>query len=659
MSNYFIEFALVHMLVFTVYKLLLGRETQIAITRSYLLASTVLAIIIPLIDLPTTTTLPNINITDTVSTFVLPIPTVTESIIEPSFFSTLHWAYWLLIIVSIAVTIRIIIALVKIYTIYAKSEALIMHGRTIRHSDELESSFTFLKWIFINKNSVDDYEDIIRHEEAHIKFGHSYDLIFLNLLAIPFWWVPSIWLTIRELKQLHEYQADAYVLRANHYKNYVRTLINYTLSKHGFVLTNSFNDTPLSKRLNYMKKFKKKISLWKISGVLALLSFTFYIFSCQTLHSVKTEPNPKESDEILQVVENPAHYEGGIEAFYEYVQENLVYPEKAKEMGIEGKVFVEFVVEKNGSISNSKILRGIGAGCDEEVLKMVQNSPAWAPASQRGIPVRQRMVLPVTFSQAKEVEVPEEIAIPEIPIDKFKLTEETDEIFQVVDSPAGFKGGIAAFYSFISENLEYPAQAQRMGIEGKVFVEFIVEKDGSISNIKILRGIGAGCDEEAARAVQSSPVWEPGSQSGITVRQRMVLPITFSLARDPAIKKDTEIEEIRIDESVEEKTDKIFIIVEHPAEFKGGITAFNSFISESMEYPAQAQRMGLEGKVFVEFVVEKDGSISNTKVLRGIGAGCDEEAARILLSSPAWTPGKQRGRTVKQRMVLPITFKLK
>ena len=77
-----------------------------------------------------------------------------------------------------------------------------------------------------------------------------------------------------------------------------------------------------------------------------------------------------------------------------------------------------------------------------------------------------------------------------------------------------------------------------------------------------------------------------------------------------------------------------------------------------MKYPSQAQRMGLEGKVFIEFVVGRDGSIADVKVLRGIGAGCDEEAIRVLKKSPNWSPGKQRGRPVRQRMVLPITFKL-
>lgn len=128
---------------------------------------------------------------------------------------------------------------------------------------------------------------------------------------------------------------------------------------------------------------------------------------------------------------------------------------------------------------------------------------------------------------------------------------------------------------------------------------------------------------------------------------------------DVEITEETEIEEIVFEEPVEEEeTDEIFQIVENPASFKGGIGAFYTYVQKNMKYPSQAQRMGLEGKVFVEFVVGKDGKITDVKVLRGIGAGCDEEAIRVLKNSPAWTPGKQRGRPVRQRMVLPITFKL-
>ena len=128
---------------------------------------------------------------------------------------------------------------------------------------------------------------------------------------------------------------------------------------------------------------------------------------------------------------------------------------------------------------------------------------------------------------------------------------------------------------------------------------------------------------------------------------------------DIEITEETVIEDaIFDDEEEEEVADEIFTIVEQQPGYPGGMGAFYQFIQKKMKYPSQARRMGIEGKVFVQFVVGKDGTITDVKVIRGVGAGCDEEAARVIQSSPKWTPGKQRGKAVKVRMVLPITFKL-
>lgn len=121
---------------------------------------------------------------------------------------------------------------------------------------------------------------------------------------------------------------------------------------------------------------------------------------------------------------------------------------------------------------------------------------------------------------------------------------------------------------------------------------------------------------------------------------------------------ETVIEEAIFEEQEEEVADEIFVIVEKMPTYPGGVQAFYKYVKKKMKYPSQARRMGIEGKVFVQFVVGKDGVISEVKVIRGVGAGCDEEAIRVIKSSPRWSPGKQRGKAVKVRMVLPITFKL-
>jgi protein TonB len=110
------------------------------------------------------------------------------------------------------------------------------------------------------------------------------------------------------------------------------------------------------------------------------------------------------------------------------------------------------------------------------------------------------------------------------------IYEPTDEPFVSPESPASFKGGYDAFYKYVASKIKYPVQARRMTIEGKVYVEFVINRDGSVTNVRLVKGIGAGCDEEAMRVIESSPMWNPGKQRGVPVRQKMVLPIIFKLS---------------------------------------------------------------------------------------------------------------------------------
>ncbi|MDX1627945.1 MAG: TonB family protein [Fulvivirga sp.] len=128
---------------------------------------------------------------------------------------------------------------------------------------------------------------------------------------------------------------------------------------------------------------------------------------------------------------------------------------------------------------------------------------------------------------------------------------------------------------------------------------------------------------------------------------------------DVEITEDQVIEDIIVEEApAEEKVEEIFTIVEDPATFPGGRQAFYKYVADKLKYPAQARRMGIEGKVFVQFVVNENGELTEVKAIKGIGAGCDEEAVRVIQNSPKWNPPKQRGKPVKQRIILPIVFKL-
>lgn len=136
--------------------------------------------------------------------------------------------------------------------------------------------------------------------------------------------------------------------------------------------------------------------------------------------------------------------------------------------------------------------------------------------------------------------------------------------------------------------------------------------------------------------------------------------VVDKLMEEPVIDMETDLTElIESDPGMpEEIIETTFEIVETMPEFPGGIEAFYKYIGNNMDYPSAARRMGIEGRVFVQFVIDKDGNVTEATAVRGIGAGCDEEAVRVLENAPKWNPGKQRGRAVKVRMIVPINFSL-
>ncbi|MFT6035099.1 MAG: protein TonB [Marivirga sp.] len=135
----------------------------------------------------------------------------------------------------------------------------------------------------------------------------------------------------------------------------------------------------------------------------------------------------------------------------------------------------------------------------------------------------------------------------------------------------------------------------------------------------------------------------------------------IELDLDLDMSEDTEIQDIIFDDDPgEEEVDQIFTIVEQQAQPKGGIQAFYDYVGKQLsdKYPRQAQRMGIEGVVYVQFVIEKDGSLTDVQAVKGIGGGCDEVAAEVVKNAPAWLPGKQRGVAVRSQRVIPIRFVL-
>jgi TonB family protein len=236
-----------------------------------------------------------------------------------------------------------------------------------------------------------------------------------------------------------------------------------------------------------------------------------------------------------------------------------------------------------------------------------------------------------------------------------KSKRDTNQVFDAVEQQAEFVGGMNAFSKFLQENLKYPESAQRANISGKVYTQFIVNTDGSISNVTILKSLGFGCDEEAMRVIKLSK-WMPGKHHGQVVKSRFTVPIMFSLGDGKTgTNPSVAVEGVR---AILPNSKEYYDGIDQQAEFPGGMEGFGKYLQEHLKYPAAAQKANIKGKVYTQFIVNKDGSTSDFKTLKGIGYGCDEEAMRVIQSVPRWNPGIHKGEVVNSTFIVPINFQL-
>jgi len=234
-----------------------------------------------------------------------------------------------------------------------------------------------------------------------------------------------------------------------------------------------------------------------------------------------------------------------------------------------------------------------------------------------------------------------------------------------------FPGGAKQLDAYLTSNIHYPSAALKDSLRGTVYVSFWIEKTGPLSDFKIIYG-NKYFNHEALRVLKASPKWVPAkNDNGQPVRSNYILPVNFYLKPQKAIAHNIESKpkrgsEIRIDEPVcgpgrhwlLADENAVYTAPDYSAEFPGGAKSFHAYLAKNVRYPKQAKDNHIQGRVFITFVVEKDGSLSNFKLLRGLGYGCDEEASQVLKASPKWLPGIQSGKIVRQQYTVPIAFKL-
>jgi TonB family protein len=436
MIPYLVQSTVTLMVLYAVYWLFLRRDTFFHVNRFYLVLTLLLSLIMPLFDIRLFSNGPVSPVT-----ILLDTVTITPEKLEKVRTGHLSWfeIAGVIYLTGIAIfTIRFLIQLIQLGDIVRHNKITRREGMNIVFVDRGYSPFSFFNLVFIRKEYYVDGKltPVLTHEKVHIRQFHTLDLLLAEIVTIIQWFNPFAWLLGRSIKSNHEFLADEGVLKEGFLKRDYQTLIlNEAMGLQVNNLTNNFNVSLIKNRIKMMTKSRS--GSWAVSKLLVsvpAILFLVLLFSAGTTgiafaQEKKEEPkslgdsrglSPQQTKEeqekaaqekamkssqasssgeqVYNVVEKMPSFPGGDEARIDFMMKNLKYPEQAKKNGVQGKVFVTFIIETDGSLTNVKVMRGIGAGCDEEAVRVIKLMPKWTPGIEKGKPVKVQFVLPIKFA---------------------------------------------------------------------------------------------------------------------------------------------------------------------------------------------------------------------------------------------------------------------
>jgi len=300
---------------------------------------------------------------------------------------------------------------------------------TLHLVDRAIPSFSWMRHIFINADDFARYPAILTHERGHVRCGHSVDLLLSSALTVFQWFNPLVWICQSELRQVHEYEADDFVLNQGiDATQYQLLLVKKAVGEKRFLLANGFNHAQLKNRITMMQTTSK--AAWKklsLALLIPLLAATTLLLAECTSKEAEELKEPTVSEQAQPVVETPAaepetqaepadeseaipfvlvetkpKFDGGdANQFSRWVNQRLHYPTEAKQKGLQGRVTLQFTVEKDGSVTGVKVLRGVHPLLDDEAVRVISESPKWTPGTVRGEPTRVVYNFPVVFQLSK------------------------------------------------------------------------------------------------------------------------------------------------------------------------------------------------------------------------------------------------------------------
>lgn len=514
---YALKSAFVLFLLYVPYTLLLHRDSFFRLNRFVLLGVLLLSLVLPLCNVPwlSMDRQPVVHAAQMqmveigIPVNVLPQYEVMAEASAPSSF-TLFGLLTLIYIIGMAVVLLLRLWQMGSLRLQLRRGSLWRHsedGITVYcHADRV-APFSWMNSIVISEEDyAESGREIILHETGHIRFRHSWDVLLLTLVQMVQWWNPLAYMAGISLRDVHEYEADDYVLRQGVSASaYQMLLLKKAVGYGSYTFANNFNHSLTKKRITMMRKSKS--NPWMRSKALYVIPVTTLALSAfatpeivspvqdvvskfegkGTDTSADLQAIGKFSPEIMGEVQNAttankdtiygkvdknAEYPGGTEALMKFMMTNLKYPETCRKGGIQGRVVIKFVVNTDGSIVDMEETRSPHADLTAEAMRIIKMMPKWTPATVGGKTVRSRFFLPVMFwlDGGKKTQY----TSPQKPQSPQSLTDEQKAVHD-------WFGAQPELMTHLNKNIRYPKECQEQGFEGRVLVSIAVEKDGSVS----------------------------------------------------------------------------------------------------------------------------------------------------------------------------------
>lgn len=674
---YFLKINVAIALFYAFYRLFFYKDTFFTWRRTALLCFFAVSAIVPLFNIQTWIEQqePMAAMADLYATVVLPELTLTpqpETDWKQLLADGIGIVYWLVVAL---LTARFLVQLTGIIRLGRRCPTQKIDDTTVHLLPRPEGPFSFFRWIFVypDAHTGEELHEILTHERTHARQWHSIDVMIGELACIVCWFNPFAWLMKREIRTNLEYMADEKVLETGHdSRTYQYHLLGLSHHKAAATIYNSFNVLPLKKRITMMNKRRTRaIGRTKYLMFLPLAALLMIVSNIEAVAratqkitaEVMEAVTPAETPEVQPQPENiaplPKQKPDNIAPSSQPEMNVAPIPqqEKSKKVTYKGKIVDD---EAGNPISDVKIIvdhkyqsitkSTVNAQGEFRIETSPEASILFEHTKSDGSKLV-RFCTPKVLAQMN----PDNMVIELIPYIDIKTAATEADVYEVVENMPEFpNGGMTALMKYLSDNIRYPEAAHKAGIQGRVTVQFVVGKDGSIGNVSILRGVNADLDAEAIRVISSMPKWKPGTQKGEPVKVKYTVPVMFRLAPEPVEK----IDETTVVGYHTPVAGEVYDVVDKMPEFPGGMTGLMQYLSKNIRYPAEAQTKGIQGRVTVAVIINTEGKAVNASIVRSVDPSLDAEALRVASTMPDWVPGTKDGKPVNVKYTFPVTFRL-